>query len=197
MRARLFSGKAGSAERVREALEPIRTKSPDIVACDLRLLDGHAGRLAQQLLQWQHRPQLLLLTPTRDDPQLFDALRFGASGYCVDTGDGSSVALGLRQLAAGRSTMSPAIARQTLALFGLGRSGLAEAQQAAAAQDLSPRSKGILRCEQHLLSLLAHGLLISEVSRLWQLAAAEIEQRLQRIYLRLHALSGVPALQTA
>jgi len=187
----------GSADRVREAGEPIRAKSPDIVACDLRLLDGNAGRLAQQLLQWQHRPQLLLLTPTLDDPQLFEALRFGASGFCVDAGNGTSVVWGLRQLASGRSTMSPAIARQTLALFGLGRSSLAEAQQAAAAQDLSPRAKGMLRCEQHLLSLLAHGLLISEIDRLWQLTVAEIEQRLQRIYLRLHALSEVPALQAA
>lgn len=178
----------GSGERVHDALEPIARMRPEIVACDLRLLDGHAGRLALQLRQWPDRPQLLLLTQTADDLQLFDALHAGASGYCVDAGNGQGLVGGLRQLAGGRATMTPMIARQTLDRFGVGRSSLEQAQTPQAAQDLSSVRTGLNRAEQHLLSLLAHGLLCSEISQFWKLAQAEIERQLWRIYTRLHAL---------
>ena len=184
----------GSGERVREAVEPITLKRPQIVACDLRLLDGHACRLALQMREWPQRPQLLLLTPTTDDPQLFEALRAGASGYCIDSGNGQGLVTGLRQLAGGRAAMTPLIARQILDLSGLGRSALAQAQAPQAAQDLSAARGGLSRAAQHLLSLLAHGLLSQEISACWQLPLAEIERRLGQVYTRLHAL---PAAQAA
>ena len=139
----------GSAERLREAGAAIAQQQPDIVASDLRLLDGHADRLAHQLRQWPRRPQLLLLSPSSDDLRLFDALLCGASSYCIDTGDGLGLAAGLRQLADGRAAMSPAIARQTLALFDLGRSSLVEAQAPAAAQDLAPVEPAGARPAEH------------------------------------------------
>jgi DNA-binding NarL/FixJ family response regulator len=181
----------GSAERLRTGCAALATGSaPDIVACDLRLPDGHAARLAQWLERLPGRPQLLLLTPTADELPLFDALRLGASAYCIDADMGANLALALRKLAAGRATMSPAIARQTLAAFGLGRSSLSDALRLRAAQDLSPVVHGLPRADQHLLSLLAHGLLCAEIGERWVLTVAEVEQRLWRIYPRLHRLAA-------
>ncbi|MGS0755672.1 hypothetical protein ACVBEH_13920 [Roseateles sp. GG27B] len=179
----------GSGESLRDILAPLQASPPDIIACDLRLLDGHACRLARQFQQWSKRPQMLLLTATADDLLLFQTLRCGASSYCIETGDGQGLAQGLQRLAAGRSVMSPRIARHTLEALELPRSCLLRAQQAEAAhegpapdQPFNP----VIPAEQHLLSLLAHGLLSEEIGRHWGLAQAEIERRLYRIYSKLH-----------
>eukprot|EP01137_Pigoraptor_chileana_P036716 Opistho-2@32767 len=80
----------GSSEQVREAPAAIEALKPDFIACDLRLLDGHASRLGYALKHGAHQPPLLLLASTADDLQLFEALRAGGHGYaahvlCVDT----------------------------------------------------------------------------------------------------------------
>lgn len=187
---------SGSSESVRDVAAPLQACPPDIIACDLRLLDGHACRLARQFQQWPKRPQMLLLTATADDLLLFQTLRCGASGYCIESGDGRGLAQGLQCLAAGRSVMSPRIARHTLDALELPRSCRVRAQQSDAAyegptagQPLSPAS----RADQQLLSLLAHGLLSEEIGRHWGVTQAEIEQRLHRIYSKLHDRPCVPS----
>lgn len=185
----------GQSESVREAGRAIEALKPDIVACDLRLLDGHASRLAFQMQPWARRPQLMLLSACADDLRLFDALRAGASSYAVDLGDGQGLAAGLRQLVDGRAPMTPQIAQQFLAEFGLGRSTLAVAQSPAAPQDLAPAGRGDLlsRADQHLLSLLAHGLLAQEIGERWLLGQAGVEAMVWQLYARLHALGQAPA----
>ncbi len=189
----------GSSESVRDIAAPLQASPPDIIACDLRLLDGHACRLARQFQQWPTRPQMLLLTPTADDLLLFRTLRCGASGYCVETGDGQGLAEGLQRMAAGRALMSPRIARKTLLALELPRSCLVRASQAEAGQQASVSEQAVgsvgsvSPADQHLLSLLAHGLLSDEIGKHWGLAQAEIEQRLHRIYTQLHGHPCMPS----
>lgn len=186
----------GSSESVREISTPLQACPPDIIACDLRLLDGHACRLARQLQHWPKRPKMLLLTPTADDLLLFRTLRCGANGYCVETGDGQGLARGLQHMAAGRSIMSPRVARKTLDALGLPRSCLDSACRPAAAHEVAVADRtfsAVNRAEQHLLSLLAHGLLTEEIGKHWHLTQADIEQRLHHIYPKLHGRPYAPS----
>ncbi|MDN3918837.1 hypothetical protein [Roseateles violae] len=178
----------GSAMRLRETREALAGCAPDIIACDLSLLDGRALQLAQSLRGLPRRPQLLLLAPMADELALFEALRLGANGYCIDADRGVNLLLDLRKLDAGRATMSPAIARQILDAYGLGRSSLDEALAPEASQDVTPMAHGLPRAEQHLLSLLAHGLLGVEIAARWDMTPADVERRLWRVYPRLHRL---------
>ena len=190
---------SGSSESVREIAAPLQACSPDILACDLRLLDGHACRLARQFQQWSKRPQMLLLTLTADDLLLFQTLRCGASGYCIETGDGQGMADGLQRMAAGGTLMSPRIARKTLLALELPRSCLLRARQPEAADEASAALPAfnplgpVSLADQHLLSLLADGLLSDEIGKHWGLAQAEIEQRLHRIYTQLHGRPCLPS----
>ena len=185
----------GSGERVREAGAAIAALKPDFVACDLLLMDGHASRLAFEMQTWPRRPQLILLTPSADDLRLFEALCLGADAYAMDTGDGQGLAAGLRLLVQGRAGMTPRIAQEMLAALRLGRSSLAIAGTATAAQDLTPTGRGVSSGDQHLLSLIAHGLLAAEIASQWLMPVEAIESRLLRLYAQLHAhLRGrVPA----
>lgn len=194
----------GMSEQMRSAEQEIQALAPDVVACDLRLIDGHASRLARQMQSWPQRPRLLLLTPTADDLLLFQTLREGASAYCLDV-DPASPALpevatsqplhspqaptltqGLHALWAGRASMSPRIARECLQALGLRRSSWASASQAPALAQASGLAKGSGGHEGQLLSLVCLGLLTDEIARLWQCGVEAIEQELYAIYRRLH-----------
>ncbi len=181
----------GQTEQVREAAGQVRIHAPDVLACDLRLIDGNATRLLRELPpEGGPRPKVLLLTPSADDLLLFEALRSGGDGYCVDAGSGAALPAALSQLHEGRAAMSPMIARQMLAAFGLPRSNLQLAQCVASGQDLAPLAghEPLSRSDQHLLSLVASGLLSEEIGQRWQLARAEVELRFAALYRQLHLL---------
>ena len=180
---------AGSGHVLSDALAEIATLAPDIVATDLRLVDAHAMRVAHELGRLQVRPQLLLLTPTADDLQLFAALSAGANAYHVDDGSGSGLVEALQRLHDRRAMLNPQLARQALAAFGIERSPLVTARQASAPLDASPAGRQIEQASRHLLTLLSQGLLLSEIATLWKLEAAEIERRVWRLVRLLHVRS--------
>lgn len=180
---------AGSSGNLTDALQEIHSLAPDIVASDLRLVDAHAMRVAHELGRLPVRPQLLLLTPTADDLQLFAALSAGANAYHVDDGSGTGLVEALARLHDRRSMLSPQLARQALAAFGIERSPLVTARQAAAALDATPAGRQIEQASRHLLTLLAQGLLLAEIATLWVLDAAEVERRIWRLVRLLHVRS--------
>ena len=180
---------AGSGQVLADALDEIAALAPDIVACDLRLVDSHAMRVAHELGRLTVRPQLLLLTPTADDLQLFAALSAGANAYHVDDGSGDGLIEALLRLNDRRARLGPQLARQALAAFGIERSPIVVARQAAAPRDASPAGRQIDQASRHLLTLLAQGLLLPEIAALWALDAAEIERRIWRLVRLLHVRS--------
>lgn len=180
---------AGSGGNLTDALPEIADLAPDIVASDLRLFDAHAMRVALELGRLPVRPQLLLLTPTADDLQLFAALSAGANAYHVDDVSGAGLVDALKRLHDRRARLSPQLARQALAAFGIERSPLVTARQASAALDASPAGRQIEQSSRHLLTLLAQGLLLAEIATLWKLEAAEIERRIWRLVRLLHVRS--------
>ena len=180
---------AGSSQMLADALGELAALTPDIVACDLRLLDSHAMRVAHELGRLPVRPQLLLLTPTADDLQLFAALCAGANAYLVDDGYGSGLVEALDRLHQRRAMLSPQLARQAMAAFGIERSPLVTAAQASAPLDASPAGRQIDQASRHLLTLLAQGLLLAEIATMWKLEVAEIERRIWRVVRLLHVRS--------
>ncbi len=180
---------AGSSSTLADALDELHALTPDIVASDLRLVDSHAMRVAHELGRLPVRPQLLLLTPTADDLQLFAALSAGANAYHVDDGSGSGLVEALTRLHERRAMLSPQLSRQALAAFGIERSPLVMARQSAAALDTTPAGRQIDQASRHLLTLLAQGLLLAEIATLWRLQVAEIEARIWRLVRLLHVRS--------
>lgn len=180
---------AGSSPVLADALDDLAALAPDIVASDLRLVDSHAMRVAHELGRLPVRPQLLLLAPTADDLQLFAALAAGANAYHVDDGSGAGLVEALLRLHDRRAALSPLLARQALAAFGIERSPLALARQAAAALDMTPAGRQVEQASRHLLTLLAQGLLLTEIAALWLLPVAELERRIWRLVRLLHVRS--------
>jgi DNA-binding NarL/FixJ family response regulator len=179
----------GCNSHLNDALPEIAAMAPDIVASDLLLADSHAMRVAQELGRLVVRPQLLLLAPTADDLQLFAALSAGANAYHVDDGNGERLVQAIQHLHDRRAMISPQLARQALAAFGIERSPVVIARQALAALDNTPAGRQIEQASRHLLTLLSQGLLLPEIASMWRLEAAEIERRVWRLVRLLHVRS--------
>ncbi len=188
---------AGTSDRATECLPALHQARPTVLACDLRMTDGHVDRLLQRLRQQGQAPKVLLFTPSVDDPLLFPTLAQGAHGYMVEA-EKAAAALpaALAAAEAGRARMSPQIARETLAAFELSRGSLSSLYKPSLAHDLSPVSaRGeIHRADQSLLSLLAHGMLAGEIAHAWQLSMDEVEERIAAIYRKLHQVKAPAAL---
>lgn len=175
----------GCCERMHEGLLQIEALRPDVVVSDLRLLDGHLATLLQRLEGAP--PRLLALSSVADDSLLFEALCAGAQGYWLDRSGARGLGQALQDCYQGRAAMLPALARQVLARFGLARSELQLAHCVGSAHDLTPAAPGcpLSKAEQHLLSLIAQGLLDHEIAQRWQLGAEEVGRRLAGVYTAL------------
>ncbi|MFY7867538.1 hypothetical protein [Roseateles sp.] len=188
---------AGTSVRASECLPALHQARPTVLACDLRMSDGHVDRLLHRLRIEGQAPKVLLFTPSADDPLLFPTLANGAHGYWVEPEKpAAALPAALAAAQADRARMSPQIARDTLAAFDLSRGSASCLHKPSIAHDLSPVSAQgeMQRSEQALLSLLAHGLLASEIALSWQLAVDEIEGRIAAIYRKLHLLKAASAI---
>lgn len=73
----------GTAGNGLEALEAVETLQPDVVLLDIRMpeMDGvECTRRIKQAYDWI---KVIVLTTFDDDEYVFDALRYGASGYLL------------------------------------------------------------------------------------------------------------------
>lgn len=177
---------SGSSEQWRAALDALMRDPPDLLVCDLRLLDGPVRALLQRLPR--PLPRVLLLTPMVDDPELFATLASGAHGYCLER-DPAGLVKAVGGLLAQRACISPALSRQLLQAFGMPRSELHQAHCVAACHDHRPTDAGLSVAQQHLLSLFSHGLLDKEIAQRWQLGVEEIGRRVGELYAALHRRS--------
>lgn len=180
---------AGSSERVSECADWLGRLRPDVLACDLRLYDGHVSRLLRTLRQQPWAPKVLLFSSCADEVLLYDTLASGAHGYWVERQTAISLPAALDALYEGRALMSPMIARQALEALALPRLSLEQAHQLRL-RSVEPGAQGVTeaRYVQPLLSLLSLGLLPREIAQLWEMALEQVEQALAQIYSRLHQL---------
>lgn len=105
---------AGSAE---EALEWPAALKPDVALLDVGL-PGRAGSLlAGDLLAKFPGLLVLMVSGSRDDVLVLEAIRHGASGYVLKSAELGPVIEAIEDALAGGAPMSPAIARQVLGLM--------------------------------------------------------------------------------
>jgi len=104
-------GEAGNAEQARSRIAATR---PDVAVLDVRLPDGSGIDLCRDILSLYPEMRCLILTAYDDDQALAAAVVAGASGYVLKNVRGSGLVDSVRSVAAGRSLIAPALARQVV-----------------------------------------------------------------------------------
>jgi len=146
----------GEAADGHEALALARTLLPDVMLMDIRMpgLDGLEA--TRQIAGDPHLAavRIVILTTFELDEYLFDALRFGASGFLVKDTEPADLVTAVRVVAAGDGLLSPRLTRRLIAEFA------ARAKQPKPAYQLDVLTER----ERQVMALVAGGLTNHEIA---------------------------------
>jgi DNA-binding NarL/FixJ family response regulator len=170
---------AGEAASGDEAVALVPRVRPDVVLMDLRMPGGD-GVSAIERLGPGHR--VLVLTTFEDDADIVRAVRSGAAGYLLKDASRADLAAAIREVAAGRTVLSPSVSARL--------SAASAASEAPAPPVLSAR-------EAEVLALVAEGLTNAEIGRRLFIGQATVKTHLLRVFTKLGVSDRTAAVMTA
>ena len=162
------------------ALSSLETHRPDIVIMDINLpgMDGIA--CTRKIKERWPAVQVLICTVHEDDEKIFDALRAGATGYILKRTSIDEIIEAIRQVLAGGSPMTPAIARRVVGSF--------------VPPKLNEGLNALSDREQEVLDLLVAGLRVKEIADKLFVSANTVRTHIRHIYEKLQVQSRVEAV---
>ncbi len=161
------------------AVSLARTLVPDVVLMDIRMpdLDGLEAlrRIAADPLLTAVR--VVILTTFGLDEYLFDALRYGASGFLVKDTEPANLVTAVRVVAAGDSLISPSMTRRLIEEFAT------RAKPSGPAIELAVLTER----EREVLGLVAGGLTNDEIAKRLYMSPATARTHVSRAMTKLGA----------
>ena len=162
-------GESGSAA---EATRHIPALRPDVAILDGRLPDGSGIDVCREIRSTDPTIKALILTTFDDDEALFAAIMAGASGYILKQVRSSDLVESVRQVAAGRSMLDPAITAQVL-----------ERIRSGPKQD--PTLARLTQHEQRILELIGEGLTNRQIAARLSLAEKTVKNYVSTMLAKL------------
>jgi two-component system response regulator DevR len=104
-------GESGLAQEAKRRIPALR---PDVAVLDGRLPDGSGIDVCREIRSQHPEIAALILTSYDDDEALFSAIMAGAAGYILKQVRGNDLLESVRRVAAGGSTLDPAVTSQVL-----------------------------------------------------------------------------------
>jgi len=104
----------GEAATAGEALRRIPAARPHVAVLDARLPDGSGIDVCRDIRSSAPEVRCLILTSYDDNDALFAAVMAGAAGYPLKEVRGTSLIEAVRQVAAGKSLLDPAVTGRLL-----------------------------------------------------------------------------------
>jgi DNA-binding NarL/FixJ family response regulator len=169
-------GETASGE---EAVAQARALRPDVVLMDIRM-PGLDGLEATRQIAADSRlaaVRVIILTTFGLDEYLFDALRYGASGFLVKDTEPADLVTAVRVVAAGDALISPGMTRRLVEEFA------ARAKPSRPASELAVLTSR----EREVLGLVAGGLTNDEIGGRLYMSPATARTHVSRAMTKLGA----------
>ncbi len=101
----------------REVIRSVRSKKPDVILMDVRM-PGMDGVSCTQIIK-ENYPQIkiIILTTFDDDEYVYNALKYGASGYLLKGVSMAELSSAIRTVYSGKAMINPDIAVKVVRLF--------------------------------------------------------------------------------
>ena len=169
----------GEASDGLEAIEKAREIAPDVILMDLNM-PRCSGLEAIQALQAE-MPQIniLVLTVSEMETDLFAAVKFGATGYLLKKAEPEELISAILHIARGEVIVSPLMAPKLLTEFKDLTAGAERKPADRADADLSPR-------EGEVLQLVAQGSTNKEIADSLFISENTVKTHLKNIMEKLH-----------
>lgn len=181
----------GTARDGLEALEKARELRPQVVLMDLRMpqMDGLA---ATRLIKAELPDiQVVVLTMSDEDEDLFEALKCGAAGYLLKTEETDRFVELLVGITRGEVPFSPTIAARVL------KELAHKGKESKALGQVKEEKEGLTVRQSQVLALVAEGLAYKEVGEKLFLSERTIKYHMGEIIERLHLENRWQAIEFA
>jgi DNA-binding NarL/FixJ family response regulator len=137
----------GEAEDGAVAVRLARRLRPDIVLMDIRMpgLDGLAATREITADAGLAGTRVIVLTTFTDDSYVFDAIRFGASGFLVKDSEPAELVQAIRVVHGGEALLAPAVTRTLIEEFAArARPARTDRRRAALIASLTDREREVV-----------------------------------------------------
>ena len=169
----------GEAADGRAGLALLRRTRPDVVLCDIRMpvLDGLA--LLREVTGDASLAgvRVVMLTTFELDEYVFEALRYGASGFLLKDSEPSSLLDAIRIVSEGGSLLAPTVTRRVIEHFG---STAPRRVPHLGLEELTDR-------EREILGWVATGLSNQEIASALVVSPDTVRTHVSRAMVKLHA----------
>jgi DNA-binding NarL/FixJ family response regulator len=100
-----------------EALDKVKSLNPDVVIMDVHMPEVDGVRATRDIMELENPPAVVLLTMSKQDDYLFQAIKAGAQGYHQKDEDVANLIEAIRLAADGEMMLSPEMAQRVLQEF--------------------------------------------------------------------------------
>jgi DNA-binding NarL/FixJ family response regulator len=173
----------GEAEDGAVAVRLARETHPDVILMDIRM-PGHDGLAATRDIVAD--PQLsgvrvIVLTTFTDDSYVFDAVRFGASGFLVKDIEPAELVHAIRVVHRGDALLAPAVTRTLIEEFAV------RAKPAVVDRKLAALMGSLTEREREIVTHVAAGLSDDEIAERLFVSPATAKTHVSRAMIKLGA----------
>lgn len=162
----------GESASAVEATNRIPALHPHIAILDGRLPDGSGIEVCRAVRSVDPTINVLILTSYDDDDALFAAIMAGAAGYVLKEVSSSALIDAVRQVAAGRSLLDPAVTQRVLERIRRGDEVAGELDQ-------------LTEQERKILELIAEGLTNRQIAERLFLAEKTVKNYVSSVLAKL------------
>jgi len=175
-----------------EAVAMAQRLCPDLILMDVRMPRCDGLSATRQIKARQPEIQIVMLTTSAEDRDLFEAVKSGATGYLLKSMSGNVFIEALRGLEQGVPPFSPGLAARLLSEFAkLSRAEEEPVQPAVSegkerAPEEQPAAGALTERQLEVLRLVADGLTYREVGERLCLSERTVRFHMAEIINRLH-----------
>ena len=162
-----------------EVMASVKKEKPDVILMDIRMpkMDGVA--CTQRIKELYPDIKIIILTTFDDDEYVFNALKFGASGYLLKGISMKELSAAIRKVYNGTAMINEDIASKVVRLFSrMAQSNLAIQVEDSLTRDLKPN-------EWDIIVLVGSGLSNKEISSRLNLSEGTVRNSLSNILSKL------------
>jgi DNA-binding NarL/FixJ family response regulator len=172
---------AGEASDGQEALRLALDLQPDVALVDLRMPGLDGAQVTERIVRAAAGTRVLILTTYADDDAVLPALRAGAVGYLTKDVTGEALLAAVRDVAAGRTVLDPAVQQRLIELVVADPAAAGPGAPAAPSADV----EGLTRREADVVRLVAQGLNNRQVAKEMFVSEATVKTHLNHILAKL------------